>query len=204
MERVDKSTLDRASVEILSDEVLCEVIQNQSELSTKAEEELVSRYDRLVRICARPWFLSGGDSEDLIQEGMFGLLNAVRSYRPDCKASFHTFAEVCIRNRLRSAIRAASGGKHTPLNNSISMDAPNIENEFLTFFEESPEDAMIHKEEWEHCLQQLQSQLSNFEQLVLSFYLKGFTTTEIALKVNRTSKSVDNAVQRIRKKLTKK
>ena len=79
-----------------------------------AEEELVSRYMRLVRICARPLFLAGGESEDLIQEGMFGLLSAVRQYNNEHNASFKTFAEWCIRNRLRSAVKSASSLKHDP------------------------------------------------------------------------------------------
>ena len=80
-----------------------------------AEETLVLRYARLVRVCARPLFLAGGDSEDLIQEGMLGLLSAIRNYRPGQGAAFRTFAEVCVRRRLVSAVRAAAGGKHTPV-----------------------------------------------------------------------------------------
>lgn len=186
-----------------SDEVLCQLAQ---EGSSSAEEELVHRYYRLVRICARPWFLAGGDSEDLIQEGMLGLLRAVRKYQPERDASFHTFAEICIRNRLRSAIRAASGGKHTPLNDSISFENPLLEEGYSPKIpvEENPEDAFIQREEWKERLHQLQSQLSKFERLVLSYYLEGFSCVEIATKVSRTPKSVDNAVQRIRKKLAKK
>lgn len=88
-----------------------------------AEEELVSRYMRLVRICARPLFLAGGESEDLIQEGMFGLLSAVRQYKPEHNASFKTFAEWCIRNRLRSAVKSASSLKHDPLNNRVPLES---------------------------------------------------------------------------------
>ena len=87
-----------------------------------AEEELVSRYMRLVRICARPLFLAGGESEDLIQEGMFGLLSAVRQYNNEHNASFKTFAEWCIRNRLRSAVKSASSLKHDPLNNRVPLE----------------------------------------------------------------------------------
>ena len=87
-----------------------------------AEEELVRRYGRLVRACARPLFLAGGDSEDLFQEGMLGLLTAIRSFEGGRDASFRTFAEICIRSRLYSAVRAAQGSKHSPLNHSVSFN----------------------------------------------------------------------------------
>ena len=93
-----------------------------AEGDSNAEEELVSRYMRLVRVCARPLFLAGGESEDLIQEGMFGLLSAVRRYKPGYNASFKTFAEWCIRNRLRSAVKSASSLKHDPLNNRVPLE----------------------------------------------------------------------------------
>lgn len=186
-----------------SDEDLCQKAQMGF---VEGEEELVRRYARLVRICARPWFLAGGDSEDLIQEGMLGLLQAVRHFSPEREASFHTFAEICIHNKLRSAIRAANGGKHTPLNDSISFETPLMEENFAIgalLVGESPEEVLIHQEEEKQRLHQLRSQLSNFEQLVLSYYLEGHTGREIATRVGKTPKSVDNAVQRIRKKLAK-
>lgn len=181
----------------LTDEALCAMV---AQGISEAEEELVLRYSRLVRICARPWFLAGGDSEDLIQEGMLGLLKAIRSFHQDSQASFHTFAEICIRNRLRSAIRAARGGKHTPLNDSISFDAPFLQE--MDLFNESLEESMIHKEETSERLHQLQGQLSSLECMVLSHYLQGLSCREIAAMVHRSPKSIDNAVQRIRKKLT--
>ena len=87
-----------------------------------AEEALVVRFGRLVRACARPLFLMGGDSEDLVQEGMVGLLAAIREYDPERKVSFRAYAEVCIRNRLLSAVKAASRDKHTPLNSYVPLD----------------------------------------------------------------------------------
>ena len=96
----------------LTDEILCLQAASGDRI---AEESLVMRYNRLVRICARPYFLAGGDSEDLIQEGMVGLLNAIREYVPQKGTAFRTYAEICIRNRILSAIRAASRDKHTPL-----------------------------------------------------------------------------------------
>ncbi len=171
----------------------------------QAEEELVCRYRRLVRICARPLFLIGGDSEDLVQEGMVGLLSAVRSYQADQSALFRTYAEVCIKNRLRSAIRAASRGKHAPLNDAISFETPLFDmtiGEALTI-EDSPEDRIIGRESLEEQLTHLKGHMSGFESEVLSRYLEGYTCGEIAQQMDKTSKSVDNAVQRIRKKLVR-
>ena len=128
----------------LTDEELC---AKAAEGSSQAENELVRRYSRLVRVCARPLFLAGGDSEDLIQEGMVGLLTAIRKYDPDRDAVFRTFATICIRSRLSSAVRAAQGDKHSPLNHSISFEPPLFDgsNEF-TLSVESPEDVIIGRE----------------------------------------------------------
>lgn len=104
--------------EDLSDEDLCRLA---AEGRREAEELLVTRYQRLVRTCARPFFLIGGDSEDLTQEGMVGLIKAVREYDAEKEASFRTFAEICIRSRLYSVLRAAGRGKHSPLNQSVPL-----------------------------------------------------------------------------------
>ena len=104
-----------------SDETLCQLVAGGSR---EAEEALVTRYNRLVRTCARPFFLVGGDSEDLTQEGMVGLLKAVREYDASKEASFRTFAEICIRNRLYSVLRAAARDKHMALNQSVPLDTP--------------------------------------------------------------------------------
>ncbi|MFQ7854052.1 MAG: sigma-70 family RNA polymerase sigma factor [Flavonifractor plautii] len=105
----------------LTDETLCRLAASGDRV---AEERLVMRYNRLVRMCARPYFLAGGDSEDLIQEGMVGLLAAIREYDSSKAAVFRTYAEVCIKNRLFSVIKAAARDKHTPLNNSVSFETP--------------------------------------------------------------------------------
>ena len=125
----------------LTDEELCILA---SKGSSPAENELVRRYNRIVRVCARPLFLVGGDSEDLIQEGMVGLLNAIRKYDPNRDAAFRTFATICIRSRLASAVRAAQGDKHSPLNHSISFEPPLFDGN--DFAGESPEDVIIGRE----------------------------------------------------------
>lgn len=188
-----------------SDEMLCRLAGAGD---PAAEECLAARYSRLVCVCARPYFLAGGDSEDLIQEGMIGLLSAIRGYSPDRKTGFRTYAEVCIQNRLRSAVRAAARDKHTPLNQSVSLTTPGFDGNaesypYGAFPErfEDPEDMLISREDQENRMKALQGILSGFEQSVLELYLNGLSYGEIAEQVNKPLKSVDNAVQRIRRKV---
>lgn len=174
-----------------------------------AEEELVSRYMRLVRICARPLFLAGGESEDLIQEGMFGLLSAVRQYDSKHNASFKTFAEWCIRNRLRSAVKSASSLKHDPLNNRVPLESI-LSDESQTqavacaeLFQKSPEEQVLARENKKYTEQlylSLVDSLSRFEKAVLALYLDGLSYKEIARSTGKSDKAVDNAIQRIRRK----
>lgn len=176
-----------------------------------AEEELVSRYMRLVRICARPLFLAGGESEDLIQEGMFGLLSAVRQYNNEHNASFKTFAEWCIRNRLRSAVKSASSLKHDPLNNRVPLESI-LSDESQTqavacaeLFQKSPEEQVLARENKKYTEQlylSLVSMLSKYEKAVLTYYLEGLSYKEIAKLTGKGDKAVDNAIQRIRRKTT--
>ena len=185
-----------------SDEILCTLTASGDRI---AEEALVTRYNRLVRICARPYFLAGGDSEDLIQEGMFGLLNAIREFQPERDASFRTFAEICIRNRILSAVAAAARDKHAPLNDSISFETPFFD-DYTERLEkpserDDPEALLISREEQMERLGQLRGQLSGFEATVLDYYLQGYSYHEIARQIGRSTKSVDNAVQRIRRKI---
>lgn len=174
-----------------------------------AEEELVSRYMRLVRICARPLFLAGGESEDLIQEGMFGLLSAVRQYNNEHNVSFKTFAEWCIRNRLRSAVKSASSLKHDPLNNRVPLESI-LSDESQTqavacaeLFQKSPEEQVLARENKKYTEQlylSLVSMLSKYEKAVLTYYLEGLSYKEIAKLTGKGDKAVDNAIQRIRRK----
>lgn len=188
-----------------TDEELCSRVSSGDRI---AEEILVMRYNRLVRVCARPFFLAGGDSEDLLQEGMLGLLSAVRSFQAEKAASFRTYAEVCIKSRLISAVRTASSGKHSPLNSYISFETPSFDGivDFSSAAavgmpQANPEDMLISREELQEHLDTAKGQLSGFEAKVLSFYLDGLSYQEIAAQVKRSPKSVDNAVQRIRRKL---
>ena len=188
-----------------ADEALCTLAASGDRI---AEEALVMRYNRLVRICARPYFLAGGDSEDLIQEGMVGLLAAIREYDSGKAASFRTFAEVCIKNRLISVIKAAARDKHIPLNNYVSFETPLFSGNGDHYaygaadqLQEDPEAILLGREAFQERMRALEGQLSGFEASILRLYLNGLSYSEIAAEVNKSPKSVDNAVQRIRRKL---
>lgn len=193
---------DQNHLQQLSDEQLCAFA---AQGSADAEDALVARYSRLVRACARPLFLAGGDSEDLIQEGMVGLLHAVRTYDRERQVQFRTYAETCIRNRLYSAVRAAGRDKHSPLNNYISFETPLFDTAagYPSAQGDNPEDVLIDREDWKERLSTLKDQLSGFEAKILRLYLGGLSYGEIARQIGRSSKSVDNAVQRIRRKVTR-
>ena len=168
-----------------------------------AEEELIAKYIRLVNICARTYFLVGGDSEDLIQEGMLGLLSAIRHYDPAKDVKFKTYAEFCIRRRLISAIKSATRFKHNPLNDYVPLESPELDenNTQGMSFLRDPEEFVIARERVDEITDCLYGSLSRFESKVLGLYLEGMSYEEMAVHVNKTPKSVDNAVQRIRKKL---
>ena len=196
---------DMSELERQPDEALCLLAAAGNRL---AEEALVTRYNRLVRTCARPFFLTGGDSEDLTQEGMVGLITAVREYDAGKEASFRTFAEICIRSRLYSVLRASTRDKQQPLNQSLSLDDSHFDSNPLTsgtnnLAQRNPEDFLIDREHTAALLSGVRKQLSEFEAKILGFYLDGLSCREIAKAVNKPPKSVDNAVQRIRRKVAR-
>ena len=171
-----------------------------------AGSELAMRYRRMVKICIRPYFLAGGDSEDLLQEGMIGLLSAIRSYTPSGGSSFKTFAEVCVKRRIISAAKAAARQKHAPLNDGVSLEELLSEEAGSTLpdpFSRSPEDQLLAQESQEDFLSTYSQYLSGFEAQILRHYLDGLSYREIASVCVSSEKSVDNAVQRIRKKLAR-
>lgn len=184
----------------LSDEALCALARQQD---SDAEDTLVRRFTQLVRVCARPLFLFGGDSEDLTQVGMIGLINAIRKYSPDRGSSFRSYAELCIRRSMLTAIRDASGQSHSPLNASVPLEGLLGQGGFdgLPDVETDPEILYILKENLAERLKSIRSRLSSFEKEVFERYLKGFTCGEISAQLNRSAKSVDNAIQRIKRKV---
>ena len=162
----------------------------------------------LLRKKTRGYFIFGADKEDVIQEGMVGLYKAIRDYNPDKEASFISFAELCINRQIISAIKAASRQKHIPLNTSISMDRPvTSDDEYYTYLDflsktgGNPEDEVIGRENLKILEREILKTLSKMEQEVLSYYLRGRTYTQIATLMNKEEKSIDNALQTIKKKV---
>ena len=156
---------------------------------TAIEDYLMEKYKGLVRQKARAMFLIGGDTDDLIQEGMIGLFKAVRDFQTDKEASFATFARVCIDRQIYSAIQNSNRQKHQPLNSYLSL---NLEN---------PESIIIDQETTEDLRKRISDYLSPMENKVLDLYLKGKGYVEIGGILNKSPKSVDNALQRIRSKI---
>ena len=161
----------------------------------QAVELLAQRYTQLVRCCARPFYLSGADTEDLIQEGMIGLLSAIFHYDAAREIPFSAYAARCIRSRLISAIRSSEAAKHAPLNQAVSLD-----DSMSLASADEPEDRLIARETLDESLRALRDRLSKLERQVLDLYLEGRSTTEIAQQLRRSEKSIGNAIQRIKQK----
>ena len=168
-------------------------------LGREAEEELLQRYANLVRILARPLFLVGGDSEDLTQEGMIGLLSAVRTYSDIGGASFRTYAERCIKNRLISAVKKDGRAYNKALNDSVPIDDEVITQRGARELE----DLIITREYTDELILSLNTRLSKLERAIMALYLEGKSYSAIAQELEIPEKSVDNAVQRVRKKLAR-
>ena len=171
----------------------------------EATECLIQHYARMVRSIARTYYLSGAEGEDAIQEGMLGLLYAIRSYDPSQKVVFAAYARVCIERRLISAWRKANSHKHDPLNYAISLDKSPFEESIEPdrTVDRNPELMMIHQEEQRESHERLRELLSFFEAQVLSLYLDGLSYEEIADYLHKPIKSIDNAIQRVRRKTAK-
>ena len=172
----------------------------------EAGNALVLRYSRLVKVCTRPFFLAGGDSEDLLQEGMIGLLSAIREFDPNGGSSFRSFAELCIRRRVISAARSAARQKHAPLNDGVSLEQlQSGESQYLfqQLTTRSPEDLVLDQAWADAFLAACSRFLSDFENRILMDYLHGLSYAEMAQRSGRSEKSIDNAIQRIRRKLAR-
>jgi len=176
-----------------------------------ALEFLINKYKNFVRSKARTYFLLGGDKEDLIQEGMIGMYKAIRDFRIDKLSSFRAFAELCITRQIITAIKTATRQKHIPLNSYVSLNKPIYdEDSDRTLLDvicgskiTDPEELIISQEEFD-CIEEKMGQiLSSLEWKVLMFYLEGKSYQEIAYDLNRHVKSIDNALQRVKRKLEK-
>ncbi len=170
-----------------------------------ASETLVKRYSRLVKTCARPYFLMGADAEDLFQEGMLGLMQAMRDYDETTGVPFSAYARICVTRKVYSAVRSALAHKHEPLNNSVSFDRPLFEDlveprDPVAGAAHDPESLVIGNEERKELVSRLYKLLSEFEAKVLSLYLEGYSYEMMSQKLGKPVKSVDNAIQRIKRK----
>lgn len=173
---------------------------------TDIADYIMEKYKPLVRKKTNAMFLIGGETDDLIQEGMIGLFKAVRDYREEKETSFFSFADLCISRQLYSALEASNRKKHMPLNTYVSFsnqensDGMNLE-EMVTNHAISPEQMMIEQEGREEFFQRLKESLSAMERTVLYLYLEGNSYTQIAEIMSKTPKSIDNTLQRIRAKI---
>ena len=193
-----------------SDEALC---RRAADGSREAEEALVRRYSGLVRSCARPLFLAGGDSEDLIQEGMIGLFKAVRDYDCGRDASFYTLADLCISRQMYTAVQASQRLKHTPLNTYVSLDShgrmeEDRDPETQTLAElladktgRNPEELFLDKERVAYLEKRIATELSEVERQVLDLYITGMSYTQIAKVLRRSEKATENALTRAKQKI---
>lgn len=199
-----------------------ELIALSRDKDDRATETLMSRYKGLVRSRARSMFILGGDSEDLIQEGMLGLFKALRDYDRGRDASFSTFASLCISRQLYTAVQASGRKKHMPLNTAVSLSAPaspagaidgkegpeleeSISDDLHTMsaggYGANPEKVLIDRENLAILQERIENELSPLEKQVLDLHLTGMNYIEIARILNRDEKSTDNALQRIRAKV---
>ncbi|MBO5353970.1 MAG: RNA polymerase sporulation sigma factor SigH [Lachnospiraceae bacterium] len=195
--------------EEISDEELVEYVAAGD---SEAMEFLMNKYKNLVRSRARTLFLVGADKEDLIQEGMIGLYKAIRDFNQEKKVSFQNFAELCINRQMYSAIKGSNTKKNQPLNNYISIDGISSKEGQETpekwLFEEiseknkNPEQLVLDKEAAYVLEYTLVRQLSELERKVLFYYMKDYNYSQIAATLGKESKAVDNALQRIKKKLS--
>ena len=195
--------------ENMTDEEIVRVAQQDGDGA--ALEFLLNKYKNFVRTKARSYFLIGADHEDIVQEGMIGLYKAIRDFREDRLSSFRAFAELCITRQIITAIKTATRQKHIPLNSYISLNRPIYEEDsdrtLLDVITEdapsNPEEMLIDREDFSVIEGRIGAMLSDLEKQVLIRYIEGKSYVEISEEMNRHVKSVDNALQRIKRKLQK-
>lgn len=198
--------MNKDNYNILTDE---ELVRMAREGSVTAEEFLINKYKELARVKSSVYFIVGGDRDDVIQEGMIGIFKAIRDFDEEKNTSFRTFAEVCVNRQIISAIRKANLRKHQILNESVSLsqeqDARDSEKIFAGRLDagdkDDPETLMLMKEITDFLLADKSELFSPLEQQVLTLMLKGKKYREIAAELDRSVKTVDNAIQRIKKKI---
>ena len=188
-----------------------EIVTMAQEADGNALEYLLNKYKNFVRSKARSYFLIGADHEDIVQEGMIGLYKAIRDFKHDKLSSFRAFAELCITRQIITAIKTATRQKHIPLNSYVSLNKPLYDEEsdrtLLDVIIEgratNPEELLISQEDLMSIRDKIDEVLSSLEQEVLAAYLDGESYQEIAENLGRHVKSIDNALQRVKRKLEK-
>ncbi len=193
--------------EALADE---QIVELSAEGDKAATAFILSKYKNLVRARAKMYYLAGADKEDLVQEGMIGLFKAVRDFDATKQASFRGFAEMCIKRQIITAVKTATRLKHAPLNSYVSLNKSMYQDEsertLVDMLAErdavDPEEMFLRREKAEALEAEISQKLSALEQTVLSLYLGGMNYQEIAVELGRTPKSIDNALQRMKRKLT--
>jgi RNA polymerase sporulation-specific sigma factor len=185
------------------------IIEAVHQGNSEALDFLIKKYRNFVRAKARSYFLIGADKEDIVQEGMIGLYKAIRDYKEDKLTSFKAFAELCITRQIITAIKTATRQKHIPLNSYVSLDKPIYDDEsdrtLLDVISGTkvmdPEELIINREEFDNMEDKMAQLLSDLERKVLALYLDGQSYQEISEELNRHVKSIDNALQRVKRKL---
>lgn len=188
-----------------------EVVLEAKDGNARAQEYLISKYENFVKSKAKSYFLIGADKEDIYQEGMIGLYKAIRDFKPDKLTSFKAFAELCVTRQIITAIKTATRQKHIPLNTYVSLNKPIYEEEsdrtlldvLAGFRITDPEELVISQEQMNHMEDEMAKVLSDLELEVLTSYLDGKSYQEIACDLDRHAKSIDNALQRVKRKLEK-
>ncbi|QSQ08950.1 RNA polymerase sigma-H factor [Koleobacter methoxysyntrophicus] len=186
-----------------------EIVEDAKEGNPAAQEYLINKYKNFVRAKARSYFLIGADKEDIVQEGMIGLYKAIRDFKKDKLSSFRAFAELCITRQIITAIKTATRQKHIPLNSYVSLNKPIYDEDsdrtlldVLTGTKVTdPEELIISREEFYDIEEKMGEILSKLEWQVLMSYLEGKSYQEISRELNRHVKSIDNALQRVKRKL---
>ncbi|WP_017729615.1 RNA polymerase sporulation sigma factor SigH [Halalkalibacterium ligniniphilum] len=206
MDLKDTVTVIKPNVDQVEDERLVNKVR---EGDGAALEYLIKKYKNFVRAKARSYFLIGADHEDIVQEGMIGLYKAIRDFKGDKLSSFKAFAELCITRQIITAIKTATRQKHIPLNSYVSLDKPLYDEESdRTLLDvicgsrvTDPEELLINQEEFDDIELKMSEILSELERKVLMLYLDGRSYQEISADLNRHVKSIDNALQRVKRKL---
>ena len=179
------------------EELISRLRQGESEI----EDYLMEKYKNLARARARAMYLIGGETDDLIQEGMIGLFKAIRDYDEAKEASFQTFARLCIERQLYRTIEASNRLKNHPLNSYVSLSDEASEEDLRQNWEESPEAIILDREHTGDMIKKIRHVCSPFENHVLELYMRGYDYRKIAEMMDKTPKSIDNALQRIRTKV---